>query len=293
MQRWKQGIRRFAGVATASALVVVGIAAAQPAGATATPPTADPAFLGTWVNANATSPNVVNVTVTSDGAGGLLVDAFGYCQPTLCEAGQVPATIYAPAGSTSSGRTFETNQDEGFKRLVLFGQLTAGSHPRLNLQEFSAFTDASGRHNYTETEHFVKTSDLAVGLVGTPATDYPGGDQPTPARGLVGTWTNTSATALGVAEFDITRAGDGTLLVHEFGVCHPVWCDNGTVPGITYGRTVGSATGSKVLVAYEYSFAREIDELSLSRHTLKAVEHIEFTDGSGRPNIVNVETFTR
>ena len=272
-------------------LCVVGLASASPAGATPTPPTADPALVGTWTNVNTSSPNLDHITITSDGAGGLLVEAFGHCTP-LCDVGQVSATIYAPPGSTDPGRSFATNQDDGFKRLVLLGQLTSGHHPKLNVDEFSVFTDGSGRRNYSMTERFVKSADQPTGAAGTPVTDYVAGDQPHPASSLVGTWTNTSADSQGILELDITRAADGTLLVHELGACHPDPCDNGTVPAIAYGRLPDSANASRCLAAFDFPFLRELDAPGHGPHA-QGRRVLRVHRRLGRPNYTQVETFTR
>jgi hypothetical protein len=289
-----RAVRLALGMLLVPLLCLVGVAVAPSAGATNTPPTADPGLIGTWTNMEAAPTGLAQVTIASDGAGGLLVDQFGACTPTLCEIGEVPAVIYAPAGSTNPGPAFETNQDEGFERRVTFGQLSGhGSGRRLTLNEYHLFTDASGRHNFIHTERFVPGGSVTATVTGTPVGDYPGGDQAHAANALVGTWHNTDALASGILELDISRAGDGTLLVHQFGVCHPDPCDNGTAPGISIAQRINSTSASQYIAAYDFGFAREIDTASLTSHTLRVVEHIEFTDGSARPNIINVETFTR
>jgi hypothetical protein len=294
MARWKTAGWRVLRVAVVPLLCVAGLAAAQPAGATATPPTADPALIGTWLNIDAATSDIKEVVVTSDGSGGLLVDAFGACTPELCELGQVPAVIYAPPGSTSPGQTFATNEDRGYEHVALLGQLGVRRHaPTLSLSEYHTFTDGSGRKNFVSGEQFSLASPLGVGAAGTAATDYPGGDQPHPRSSLIGTWHNTDAAADGILELDISRAADGTLLVHELGVCHPDPCDNGTVAAIAFGSPAGSTSATRFLAPFEYPFQRELDAAAVRGHILHVTEYFEFTDGSGRPNITQTETFTQ
>jgi len=294
MTGWETWARRLGRVAMVPMLCVAGLAMAGPAGATTSPPTADPGFIGTWQNVDSSTLDLAQVVITSDGAGGLLVDVFGECHPDLCEYGQAAATIYAPPGSTAPGRSFQVVEDSGFEHVVLQGQLSGGPHsPRLTIDQFHDFTDGSGRPNFVSSNRFAPAAPGSTTTAATLATDYPAGDSLRPLNGFVGDWHNTAADPQGILELDITRAGDGSLLVHEFGACTPTPCDNGTASSISFGGNPLAHNGSKVLVPFEYSFQRELDTMSLSGHTLKVVERFEFTDGSGRPNIINTETFTR
>jgi hypothetical protein len=267
-------------------------------GGVALHPKADPALVATWKNLNGTSPNISKIVIQSTGTtGGITVDAFGNCNPSFCEWGRAPATIYGTTVASTRGRQFQVNIDQGFARKVLFGKLTTSpsTGPRLTVSEFAAFTDGSGRKNYAIKEVFATTDPGTTTTDATPVSDYPSGDPPLPVAGMVGTWTNTNAATHSIVELDISAAGDGSLLVHELGACSPSPCENGTVGAISYGSSTVAAHGAKFIAPYDFGFARQQLAASFNAHTgrLTVMEYFEFTDGSGRSNFELTETFVQ
>src|SRR5437764_12682868 len=84
-------IKRVLGGALAALAGVVALGGT--AFASPTPPVASSALPGTWANTNSATRSVRNVVIQSDDRGGILVDAFGACEPTSCEWGRAPAIL--------------------------------------------------------------------------------------------------------------------------------------------------------------------------------------------------------
>lgn len=296
---------RITGASLITAVALGAIAATtQVAHAANMPPTADARLYGTWVNTNSTSNSIKQLVLSNDGSGGLLVDAFGACTPTLCEFGNVPAVIYGPNVSSTLGQAFSVNQREygggvtEFARSVMIGQASFTSRrSTLTLSEYQTFEDGSGRHNYVVTEKFVPGRGQAAASTGATGSDYPTGLQPAPVSGLVGTWNNVNSSDPGTVRIVVSLASDGSLLVHQYGSCSPTPCDNGTVAAITYGSSIASTTGSWFLAAYSFGFKNEVlaGHLVTKRTGTRLVitNLNEFTDGSGRSNYVLSESFAK
>jgi hypothetical protein len=88
----------------------------------------------------------------------VFVHAWGKCQPTDCDWGEVPAVPYArdvsstPSEATLAlAATFKTN----FKESVLTIRPENGS---LRVETITRFTDNSGRNSYTATDIFRRAS---------------------------------------------------------------------------------------------------------------------------------------
>src|SRR5690242_12904790 len=127
------GRRRIAALALTVAAIGAG-AAAPGALASATPPNADPHLVGTWVNTNSATPNLKQIVISpSRSVGGISVDMFGACVPSLCEWGRAAATIYGPNVSATTGQSFQVNLNQGFARRVDFGQLQVSPTGALTL----------------------------------------------------------------------------------------------------------------------------------------------------------------
>jgi hypothetical protein len=290
------GRRRLA--ALALTVAAVGGVAAAPSGAlaSATPPNADGRLIGTWVNTNGSSPSVKQIVIApSRSAGGITVDMFGSCTPSLCEWGRAPATVYGPNVSATIGKSFQIDIDQGFARRVDYGILkfSPAGAPTLYVREHNMYTDSSGRHDWVATETFVPGEAAGTSVDATPASDFPAGLQVTPNPALVGTWKNVNASTNSIRRLIVGTASDGSLLVHEFGACSPTSCDNGTVAAISYGKNISSSTGSAFLAPYEFGFARQQLVASYSPATgqLQVTEYTEFQDGSGRSNYRHTEQF--
>jgi hypothetical protein len=293
-------MRRLLAVALTAVAVVTALAG--PATASNTPPTAHTGLLGTWVNTNPNTGNVKQIVVRRDGTGGITVDAFGACTPTLCEWGAVPAIVYGSSVSSTTGTMFQTNQrfvsnGAEWSRKELFGELLSTSAgPRLRVRQLTAFSDGSGRRNYTVTETFALGHGQSPTIAGNAVSGYRVGAPPAPIAGLFGTWKNVSASPA-VVSLKISNSA-GTPLVQAFGACSPSPCDMGTSRGITFGSSVSATSGRTVLAPYSFGFKNQ--QLLIThwvgsdgRERLTVENYNEFTDGSGRSNYMRAETFVR
>jgi hypothetical protein len=101
-------------------------------------------LIGTWVNVNAATQDIVRVVLTNAG-GKLEVNAFGACVPTPCNWGQVAGQAYAASVAGGSAVAFTANYAFGFKNTILTGHLD-GDH--LIVEDFNVFEDGSGRSAY-------------------------------------------------------------------------------------------------------------------------------------------------
>ncbi|PZS29097.1 MAG: hypothetical protein DLM58_16045 [Pseudonocardiales bacterium] len=283
----------------AMAAIVVGFA--SPAQATPAPPNASSALLGTWVNTNGNSHSVKKIVVVANRAHSVSVDAFGACTPTLCEWGTVPAITYGANVSAATGGTFQSNQRflsgrREWSRTTLLGSVSRTKVGlRLSLRELTVFLDGSGRKNYTVTETFKRGLSQRRTLNGHPVTSYLRGNPPALIHPAFGSWKNIAASG-GLAAVKITGSTVSPI-VQAFGQCSPTACDMGRVRGITYGRSISTATGSTVLAPYKFGFKNSQLVISYSRigkaERLTIYVYSEFTDASHRSNYVLRETMVR
>jgi hypothetical protein len=294
-------IRRVLGV-TIVASATLGVLSSA-AFASTTPPVPSTALFGTWVNTNSATRSVKQIVVQPGrDNGGLLVDAFGACTPSLCEWGLVPAIVYGPDVSAKTGATFQTDQaflsgstEWARTQLQASVRVTAKGTKSLSVRELTAFEDGSGRHNYTVTETFVPGQGLPATISGNTASGYPFGLPPNAAARLAGDW---KAVSNAVVELKIGITS-GVPDVHAFGACSPTPCDMGVVRGITYGPNVSATIGKVVLAPYSFGFKNEQVVIAFVAGTTAATDRLvvknynEFADGSGRSNYVVTETFTR
>jgi hypothetical protein len=280
---------------TAVALLtsVIPAQAASAAPTTAVPPQASAALAGTWVNVNHATKSVVDIWVATSGKG-ITVDGFGSCVPTLCEWGKIPGTVFGPNVSAKVGTSFEAQWNFTFARTVLLATYAAPRKvPTLTVQEFTTFTDGSGRFNYTGTETFTKGKPVKPTKNGVSASNYPLGKPAGPVPSLPAIWINTAATGNVRAVILSIGPGNGLLAVHAYGFCSPVPCNWGTVTGITFGPSVTAATGRTFLAPYTFSFARALLDgtVNAAGTRLTVQTWTEFTDHSGRSNFETTETF--
>ena len=285
----------IAALITTTAVAGALLSSAVPALASPTPPAANPALFGTWTNTNPATNSVVDIVVSPNG-NGINVDGYGACSPTPCQWGNVPATVFGTNVGSPAGRSFEANWNFGFSRTVLLAKVTGAFFPVLTVQEFTTFTDGSGRSNYEVTETFVRAgTPITPTHFGVPGFGYPLGDSVSPASSLLGVWHNTSPASANIRKIIISLNPNGTLAVTAFGNCVPTACAWGTVTGITFGTDVSSQTGETFLAPYQFGFANKLVDgtVNLFGQLLTIHTYTEFTDGSGRSNYVSTDTFTR
>jgi hypothetical protein len=286
----------IAALITTTAVAAALLSSSVPALASPTPPGPNPVLFGTWANTNPATSNVVDIVVSPSG-NGIMVDGFGACTPTPCQWGNIPGTVFGANVSSPTGSSFEANWNFGFSRTVLLATVTRVLFvPVLTVQEFTTFTDHSGRSNFEVTETFVRTGKTISPTVnGTAAVGYPLGHSVSPAPGLLGTWFNTSPTGGNIRKIIISLNPNGTLAVRAFGNCVPTLCRWGQVTGITFGTSISSLTGGVFLAPYQFSFANKlVDGTVNAKGTQLTVQtYTEFTDNSGRSNYVSTDTFSR
>jgi hypothetical protein len=274
-----------------STLVPAQAATARPA--TPVPPPPSAALVGTWVNTNHATRNVVDIVVAANRRG-IAVDGFGACTPTRCEFGKIAGTVFGRNVSATIGTSFAAQWNFKFKRTVLLATYSAPKKvPTLTVQEFSTFTDGSRRANYTAAETFHKGRAVKVTKTGVSASDYPLGDPVSPALSLPAIWINTAATGNVRAVILSLAPGSGLLQVHAYGFCSPVPCNWGTVTGITFGPSVAATSGGTFLAPYKFGFANKLldGRINKAGTRLTVQTWTEFTDHSKRSNYVSTETF--
>ena len=109
-------------------------------------------LLGTWVNVNPATRDIVKVVLTNSG-GSLGVHAYGACSPTPCDWGQVTGQAYASSVTGGAAVAFTADYAFGFKNTILTGYLH-GHH--LIVDDFNVFEDGSGRSPYFTQGTFKK-----------------------------------------------------------------------------------------------------------------------------------------
>ena len=293
-------ITKALGVAALAGLAV-GLAAPA-AQASPVPPKADSTLFGTWININPSSNSVKQIVISPTEIGNVTVDAFGACTPTYCEWGKVPAIVYGGSVSAKTGATFQSNQrflsgGTEWSRTTLLGQvLRTDAGLRLALRELTVFEDGSGRKNYSVDETFKLGKGKAPSITGHNVASYRLGHLPLLNASALGNWVNPVATG-NLAKLTIGGTA-ASPLVHAFGQCSPTPCDWGTVRSITYGTSISSTAGNKMLAPYLFGFKKT--QLAIVFHrsakgvqTLTVRSYNEFTDGSGRSNYVKTETLVR
>jgi hypothetical protein len=111
-----------------------------------------PSLVGTWVNLNQTTKDIVKIVLTNNG-GALGVHAYGACVPTPCDWGQVTGQAYSASVGGGAAVAFTANYQFGFKRTILTGHLHG---EQLVVDDFNVFEDGSGRSAYFTEGNFYK-----------------------------------------------------------------------------------------------------------------------------------------
>jgi hypothetical protein len=108
-------------------------------------------LVGTWVNTRSDTRGIVKVVLGArDGA--LTVRAFGVCDPSPCDWGEVQAdVIYADNIRSQKAIAFTAFYDFGFMESYLQANVSMGL---LIIAGFNIFKDGSGRSNYFSREFY-------------------------------------------------------------------------------------------------------------------------------------------
>lgn len=139
-------IRRFAAAVALGAAVLGGLAA-RPAHA------APAEFMGTWINADSGTANIVRLQITA-GVHGMGLRAFGACTPSACDWGIVGLTTYGNSVSDADHKYGTALYDHGFATRIVTLQLIDSS--TLVAHVYSQFHDGSSRQSYHTREVFKK-----------------------------------------------------------------------------------------------------------------------------------------
>ena len=109
-------------------------------------------LVGTWVNVNTATRDIVKIVLTNDG-GSLRVHAYRAFSPTPCDWGQVPGQAYAASVTGGPAVAFAANYAFGFKNTILTGHLNG---EQLIADDYTVFEDGSGRSPYFTEGTFKK-----------------------------------------------------------------------------------------------------------------------------------------
>jgi hypothetical protein len=122
--------------------------------ATTTPAQAAPAqFVGLWLNSDPGTRGIVRLQITTGGPG-LQVRVFGACVPTACDWGLAGLTTYGNDVSDPDHKFGTAAYSFDFKQTAMTFQLLDAN--TLLVDDYSMFTDGSGRQNYHSREIFKK-----------------------------------------------------------------------------------------------------------------------------------------
>ena len=125
--------------------------------ALAVQPTGVTNLVGTWVNVNPTTRNIVRIVITSD-ALGFRIHTYGACTPTPCDHGAIPASRFSKGTTSTAAYGFTGTYNFGFSTMLVTGlrdyQLDGGNFLRLETR--TRFAAGDTRIDYMATELFRK-----------------------------------------------------------------------------------------------------------------------------------------
>jgi hypothetical protein len=101
-------------------------------------------LVGNWVNSDPGTRDIVKITIALK-APEITVHAWGACSPTPCDWGTVPGMVYASSVSSTPAMAFTAAYKFGFAQVTMVAHIEGN---RLILENFTHFTDNSGRADY-------------------------------------------------------------------------------------------------------------------------------------------------
>jgi hypothetical protein len=110
-------------------------------------------LVGSWMNTNNGSRGITRVAVSLKESG-IVVRAFGACEPSPCDWGESYAEVFASEPDSIEGNAFNALYDFGFMETRLQAHIRQGL---LVVAKFDRFKDHSGRANYFSKEFFFRT----------------------------------------------------------------------------------------------------------------------------------------
>lgn len=107
-------------------------------------------LVGTWYSTDKKTRGISKLILSADG-GTLRVHAFGACEPTDCDWGEVEGAAFSSGVGSAEAMAFMAAYDFGFMETHLAVYLKGGI---LVLDSFNTFKDGSGRSNYFSREFY-------------------------------------------------------------------------------------------------------------------------------------------
>ena len=111
-------------------------------------------FAGKWKNTNPNTRGVTTIEITISGTN-VMVHAWGQCQPTDCDWGNVQGFAYGPNVSSdlqAAAQAITAIYRENFKESLMI--IRFASRSQLRVETYTRFTDKSNRTNYVDVEMF-------------------------------------------------------------------------------------------------------------------------------------------
>jgi hypothetical protein len=113
-------------------------------------------FIGSFRNVNSSTSGITKIEITGNGAN-VRVQVWGQCSPSDCDWGIEDGFAYGDNVSSnliSSARAISVIYRKGFAETLLLIRQAAGI--RLQVEEYTRFTDNSGRAAYSSRETFLR-----------------------------------------------------------------------------------------------------------------------------------------
>jgi hypothetical protein len=111
----------------------------------------DPSMLvGTWVSTNANTRGTIKLVLNDEG-GLFAVRAFGACEPSPCDWGEVSGELFTAGVGSREAVGFKALYDFGFMETFLAAYLNKRI---LVVDAYNTFKDGSGRARYFLRDHF-------------------------------------------------------------------------------------------------------------------------------------------
>ena len=110
---------------------------------------------GTWLNTNSASRGITRVLLKVN-EGGLVMRAYGACEPSPCDWGEVTTCFFAKEVCFHEAMAFTAFYDFGFMESQMLAHVKLGV---LVVAKFDRFKDGSGRSNYFSREFYYRLGD--------------------------------------------------------------------------------------------------------------------------------------
>lgn len=257
-------------------------------------------LLGTWLNTNAESPEIVKAVLAST-ANGLMIRVYGADNSATVEWGQAPVAAYVSPEKPQEIGGFEAHLDsQGLQRLLAanlklgvlviqcYVRHSGGESPNYFTREF--FHKQTGRSNETapvsasssiHTVPSMKAADVAEGQSASVSDCVELDD-------YLGIWHNTCPQTRTFSHLKLMRDGTG-YLVHVFAVSAPA--DWGAVPVVPFAESVDSRKASGFFADYTFGFMQMRLAANFNKGLLIVAGYSQFRDGDGRASYFTREFF--